>query len=385
MKSFIKTFQSILLVICFTSYSQFTIPFTMKYEDYKYTPNSLINLRYLNGISGKIIKNFISYYIQIALGNPGQISTVKLSSLFQGICIATKDNHKDGFDQSISSSNKLLLPYITNRQGTGSIVSDTLQIQSLGLSIDNFPFFLMNYPFYSVNRFVGFLGLAYKQEEDTSENLKGTFDFFNYLPHINTQYRRLIGFKTVDALNGYMLMGQLPDEIGLNPKHYKACSVVVNEFEKHNWSCKVDAVYFDDYDFYKADVLINIILGGNIIGISQKLYLIMRDKYFKEEFANNTCFFDELDEHSYPLFIQIICKRNYNIDKEGTISLVFGKWTLKLQFRKLFNLIDEMYYFAIMGHSGKDKNWFISPSVLTNYYVFFDKDNNHIGFYHSLE
>lgn len=315
--------------------------------------------------------------INVSIGTPPQPFELKLSSLFQGVFIVDfKTDSAHGFNSELSSSYKSRESK-TISYGTGTLSTDIFTLTD-GETIYNFPFMLFSEPKFRHNeRYSGILGLAYDLEEKYQESKEGMYDFFSFFKNTSGQHRKLIGIKS-DKDEGIMYIGDYPIEIKNNKKIYKTCPLTTPK-KNHSWRCNLNAIYFEDNDLIQLDTPADFIIGGNIIGVNQNTFYTIKDKLFSTAIMNNLCHIDKDDE----IYIQIVCKSEFDKSSLGVISLVFGKWTFKLETKHLFYELEGNQYFILLTEKFDLDHWYVPPSMLFGIYIFFDKDNNELGFYRS--
>lgn len=322
------------------------------------------------------------YFIQISMGNPSKEYKLKLSTLFQGISLIDIRRNRKGYNSTTSITFKPIKENHTNFLGWGVISADTLRINETEIEINDVPFLLVKKTHYATTLYSGLFGLAYDTEDASEDNAKSTFDFIGNLPKLKDSYSPLIGLKCINESDGVMSIGELPEEIHYNIKLYHKCPLLSIK-NQHSWSCRLNAIYFKDLYLYQINSKIDFTLGGSSMVVPKDLYEIMVERYFKTEFENETCRYNEDEaEYFFTRFVQIVCNKNYDTQRIGLIAFVFGKWTLKISSEKLFYYSKQSHYFSIVFDKDGDNYLVFSSILLSDYYIFFDKQNKHLGFYH---
>lgn len=368
---------SLIIVLCIYICLGIEIPIQFIDSDANNVENTLIVGRSLGEKQTLLTKKIRLFTINVELGTPPQLFRLKLSTLFQGVFIVNIKQNTQGFSSKASSSFQEI-KRIINDYGVGLIATDSFTISEIG-TINIFPFILFDDPKFSHNeRYSGILGLAYQMDPKYEESSQGFYDLFTFFENTEGRHRQLLGIRTNNVDEGIMYIGDYPAEIKQNKKKYKRCPITSSD-KVHSWRCNINAVYFDDNELMAVNLPVDFILGGNIIGVNNKVYEAIKDKYFAKAIQENLCYLDRDDEP----YVQIVCFPGFDRSSLGVLSLVFGKWALKLPMHHLFYKLHGLFYFIILTEEFDINYWFISPTMLYGIYIFLDKDNKELGFYDS--
>ena len=218
--------------------------------------------------------NFHSITITLGIGSPPQYFTFYFSTILQKLYIADGSNFPDGFDPSKSSSFRdesriITLPY-AGYNSKGKYCFDTIQM-SIGLNVKDYPFVLITEGLinYKNKGTIGFEYLTRSKAEDEYSFMKR----LKKLGIINKEifYIDSTGEKPRLILGGSPLITQLQERRG---KKCKLINVMENSLTNNPlWQCNLNAIYFDDDDFYPVKKRITFSIGGNVICVGQVFFV----------------------------------------------------------------------------------------------------------------
>ena len=266
----------------------------------------------------------------LALGTPPQQFNFYISTILSKLYIIQKNKEvKNAYDSKSSSTfqcsnyETIRLPYFgSNIKGIEE--KDTLTLFS-NLKLNSFPFMLITegYPGYYYN---GTIGLPYQEKEDKDYSLL-------YQLSINglIDYQVFYIKRTGDKLN--FIIGEYPL---LFKQHYKECQLMKRtkdgELNK-KWMCNLHSIFFDNYKMFYIDEPISFSIGGNIFCVSKEFYEYIVMNFFEKAIANNQC-----EERYERTDKSIYCENSFFLKQ--TISLILGKWTLKIKMDNFWIITD---------------------------------------------
>ena len=307
----------------------------------------------------------------LALGTPPQQFNFYISTILSKLYIIQKNKEvKNAYDSKSSSTfqcsnyETIRLPYFGfNIKGIEG--KDTLTLFS-NLKINSFPFMLITegHPGYYYN---GTIGLPYQEKEDKDYSLL-------YQLSINglIDYQVFYIKRTGDKLN--FIIGEYPL---LFKQHYKECQLMKRtkdgELNK-KWMCNLHSIFFDNYKMFYIDEPISFSIGGNIFCVSKEFYEYIVMNFFEKAIANNQC-----EERYERTDKSIYCENSFFLKQ--TISLILGKWTLKIKMDNFWIITDvHDKLFSLSECKRQNINWSIGYSLLGTNLLVFDKQKDKLGF-----
>lgn len=138
----------------------------------------------------------------------------------------------------------------------------------------------------------------------------------------------------------------------------------------------LNAVYFSDNKLFPVNQIVNVSMGENAVMVSQTFFNELIENYFKEDINSKKCYLSK-----FGMLTGVCCEKDYDENKIGVISFVFGKWTLKLESNSLFRYDKREIKCLRMIMQKNMQAWYFSPSALMNYYTFFNMDTQMVAFY----
>lgn len=102
-------------------------------------------------------------------------------------------------------------------------------------------------------------------------------------------------------------------------------------------------------------------------------------KFFLGAFEHGDCR-ESIEDTSHSIW----CRENFNADYIGEISLIFGKWNIKLKGEQLWirrpNSREKC--FRLLYYYENKFTWSINYTILENRYIMiFDRENDKLGLY----
>lgn len=359
----------VLVIICFDCLNNqiIELPFDKIIANdsptYNYKLNLVQNLQF-----PLIINDNSCYLIRVQIGSEEQGMKLKLTTTRSGLFLMSNLDLERDFRYRESISYKLIKEKNINNE-PGIIITDTLKISKTDITINNYYMFLIEDKSVLSNYYEGFLGFGLV-DNNSSNKLK---DLASVLFEQNLIVFQKISMTHLSNDSGVLTIGDLPSEISENKKKYKTCSIG-NEKE---WKCLLKSIYFEDGTIFPIDSQLNIALGGNIFHVDKGFFDFFINKYFDNDITQGRCRVSMQGG-----FDTLCCQKEYNTNNLFNLSLVIGKWNIKLKIKDLFYDFDEDYtekmcLFIVQ----KSNEWFISPSIMKKYTVVLDKDGYKIGFY----
>ena len=324
---------------------------------------------------------FHSITITLGIGSPPQYFTFYFSTILQKLYIADGSNFPDGFDPSKSSSFRdesriITLPY-AGYNSKGKYCFDTIQM-SIGLNVKDYPFVLITEGLinYKNKGTIGFEYLTRSKAEDE-------YSFMKRLKNIGMINKEIFyidstGEKPRLILGGSPLITQLQERRG---KKCKLINVMENSLTNNPlWQCNLNAIYFDDDDFYPVKKRITFSIGGNVICVDQVFFVYLKMHHFQNELNSGNCWEETSNSNSL-----IICRSSYTIKSMKQISIMIGKWNLKYNVNDLFSSYSytSKYFEISYCHSNLETpfEWSIGYKHLKNLTIVFDKESGYVALY----
>lgn len=306
--------------------------------------------------------------IVLALGTPPQQFNFYISTILFKLYIIQKSKAINNAYDSKSSSTFQCLNYETIRLANfGSNIKgikgkDTLTLFS-NLKINSFPFMLITegQPGYYYN---GTIGFPYQEKEYSllyQLSINGIID-----------YQVFYIKRTEDKLK--LIIGEYPL---LFIRHYRECQLMKRtKFGELNkkWECNLHSIFFENNKMFYIDEPLSFSIGGKIFCVSKEFYEYIVIHFFEKAIANNQC-----EESSNNIDNKIYCEQSFFLKQ--TISLIFGKWTLKIKMDNFWVITDvHDKLFSVSKCKKHNINWSIGYSLLGTNILVFDKQKDKLGF-----
>ena len=322
-----------------------------------------------------------SLSIKLGIGSPPQYLGFYFSTILQRVYIAGSSKFPDGFDPSKSSSfhsnsEVVLFPY-AGYNSKGKYCNENIQIRN-GLNINDFPFLLIQEGTfnYKDKGTIGFEYLTRNKEEDD-------YSFMRRLKYIGMIYKDMFYIDTRGE-NPKLILGGAPYITIFQERRGKKCkliNLIENNLSNNPlWQCNLNAIYFDDKDFYPLKKRITFSIGGNIICVDKAFFVYLKMHYFQTQLETGECW--EENNKSNNL---IICRSTFTFKYLKKISIMIGKWNLKYNTNELFsNYTYTTKYFEISYcHPNLEIpfEWSIGYKHLKDYIIFFDKESGYVTLY----
>jgi len=279
----------------------------------------------------------------------------------------------------------------------GEVVYDDFHINSMGISLRNFPFIQA----IELNK-KNYLDLPEGKLALSNVNKYGKkFSFLNSLVKSGKISRKLFaldfesGTSDEKKEEGKIYFGELPDKIKKLQKEqqFGLCNSTTNEDLddefRDGWTCEMTHLYFnqqkklvnltDAFEIKNARVIFD--SSYEFIGASKNLYDMIYLNYIKQNFKG-LCRKSEKNEEIY-----FIC----NLDKESlekaeSLFFILQGFVLELSASDLFVQLDENhnYLFAIKFFDADEKDskiLLLGHLFLKNFITIFDAEKDQVSFY----
>lgn len=315
--------------------------------------------------------------ITLSLGEPPQTFEFLITTFSSKTYVISKDN---GYNCSLSSTCKdkgteISLKFIGN-DVKGQLMSDVLRFNKIKIS--NFHFVLISKGTYGYI-YKGMIGLDYlARENDRDIKNPIPYSFLSTLYTTGRIYKQMFSFGKIGK-STKLLLGDYPTQ-KLNFKNFRSCHLFnKNSEDKYEniWKCKLNKIYFDDYEVYSVEDYIAFGLSGNVLSVNEEFFKYLVNKYFDEPIKKGNC-----SVNTEFLTKQIWCKANFNTKYIGTINLIIGKWTLKLDSSKLWVNLPKFGQkaFSVVFYVEKKYNWAIHYELIKDkFFMTFDREKDLFG------
>lgn len=162
-----------------------------------------------------------------------------------------------------------------------------------------------------------------------------------------------------------------------NTKLFKYCEL---ELEAKNYKCKFDSIYFKyyngEYFRYSEGGTFSFDVRPNAIYAPKKFMDQIERTYFKELIAKKMCTVEMTN------FKYIYCEKEFDYMEDPTvhnITIVFGKYSIKLTKKELFLEFEDKVFFLIVYNS-EDPGWTLGFPFFKKFTTIFDLKDNIVGF-----
>lgn len=316
--------------------------------------------------------------INLLIGTPPQKIRVKLSTAICGLWILDKSVFGHGFEVLSSETYEKM-----NQEGKidftkGIIAKDMMNFCHVNSS-DKIPFLLVQ-EFSDEAKipktFDGLIGLGYKCRSMSKTNV----NVISYFINQNKNKRDIFTFKLNSAtLKGRFFLGSISKEINVKSKLYR--TIPVNQLNDNgHWEVNLHSVYFDDGTLMKVNSPLSIGIGGAALGVNSEVFAYFVFTYFKEAIEKGIC---KLEKNQV---YEIFCDEDFDGNFIGTLSLVVGKWNIKISpsimFKKVEGKNGKNKWFSIVYYEGHKGQFYLSQTMLEGInIVVYNKEENYLGIF----
>ena len=328
--------------------------------------------------------NFVNI-LSVKLGEPFQQLSLKISTSFCGLYVLDKITFNRGYSLNQSSTGKKVSEKGQLNDMSGEIIADFLKIsQNPSLLIS---FLLIRSLKAQFTDYDGAIGIGTNCNSPYNiEKKQYSFDLLSIIQKIYENSHQVFSL-TIDS-NGITILdlGNYPFKIQTLSKsfYYKRIPLSINP-RTNSWEVKLAGVYLENNSFLKVNQNIAIGTSGAFIAVDQQFFSFFIWNFFlnhdSELSFNNNCF-----QTNGNYVQEIYCNENYDISQIGTISLVIGKHTIKIESDKLFYEVKRngrlQRFFSIVHYPTNDK-WYISQKLIYDATVVYDNKRKEIGLLYS--
>lgn len=327
--------------------------------------------------------NFVNI-LSVKLGEPFQQLSLKISTSFCGLYVIDKSTFNHGYSLTQSSTGKKVVEKGKLNDMSGEIITDILKIsQNPSLLIS---FLLVRSLKTQFTDYDGAIGLG--TNCNSQYNIEKNQYSFDLLSIIAKKYEdsHQVFSLTIDSDITIMDLGSYPFKIQTLSKsfYYKRIPLSINPIT-NSWEVKLAGVYLENNSFLKVNQNIAIGTSGAFLAVDQNFFSFMIWNFFlnsdSELSFNNNCF-----QTNSNYVQEIYCNENYDTSQIGTISLVIGKHTIKMESNKLFYEVKRngltQRFFSVVHYQTNDK-WYISQKLISDATVVYDGERKEIGLLYS--
>lgn len=318
--------------------------------------------------------HFLHFLVQAKIGEPEQILKLKLSTAFCGLYVFNKDFFETGYSFHDSSTFHSTSYTDSISNVSGHVVQDTFQFSTYNLLA--YKFLFINKGPVEKKTYDGALGFGYNC--DKTDSLISSDVLIDLLKESAT-YIKVFWYRLNRDLTGLFSPGAYPKQVLDDPKHYKTINLLDNQ-KSSQWVFNVYLIYFDDGETFFAKAPFSFGIDGNFFSVCQNFFEWLMDKYFKEETSNGIC------QISSGEIVELYCNSDYDYRTKlpAIISIVVGKWSLKIKTEELFKIANKnsitKLWFGILYYPKKDQ-YYISQSLLGPSITVYDREKKQIGVY----
>lgn len=358
-------------IILHHSVSSLEFPVTIAQNQYK---NGLSLISFAEKLIESLLENNTRHLIQVKLGEPAQDLMLKISSAICGIWVFNRDRFNRGFNMSASETLTKTKIKENVDDYHGFLVQDTVEFwfynvkQVMFLVVDDVA---------GQNKrqtYDGLIGFGYQCKSKS----KGNIDLLNIFAKSKGK-RNVMSFTLDDETGkGKFYAGEIYGIINIKSKHYRTVRLDMWNYNGH-WEVPFHSIYFDNLNVYRINDKLSIGFGGTYFSVKDKFFNYIETNYFEIDIENGIC----STLHRKDGY-QIVCHKDYNPNKLGTLSFIIDKWNFKIPPEKLFydtKINGETKKWCAIVHYPMYNEYYISQKLFKNSSVVYDKENNVIGIY----
>ena len=316
--------------------------------------------------------------VTMSLGTPPQTFEFLITTYSSKVYISKKD----GFDcsQSLTCEDlkmKILLRFISENT-YGVLTTDHIKIGSV--TVRGFKFvYIIDEDLQYIYK--GMLGLDYlnkNSDRDISSPVSYSFLSQLYTRGFIEKQMFFIGkFEGIPRI----VFGDYPAN-KLSYQKYHSCDLIKKDSRgEFNilWKCTLNAIYFEDNTIFSVNEPIAFGISSNYMSVTLPFYTYIKMKFFLGAFEHGDCR-ESIEDTSHSIW----CRESFNADYIGEISLIFGKWNIKLKGEQLWirrpNSREKC--FRLLYYYENKFTWSINYTILEDRYIMiFDRENDKLGVY----
>lgn len=339
-------------------------------------------------------KHKITPYLKLSIGNPPVELDFKISTKHSVLYI----NNDREYDSNNSNSYKSrretpIHPLINLDNDHYTIGKETIELFNIISSsvIDNnfkFPTFI------TTNVLIPSMAIVLVDEEMIIGNTLG----IGYLSPNNqdvSDYSFLYQLKanqfidkeviTIQAMKDTFLLevGELPSEAQTRKNKYKQCRLIPTTPQgdnNHLYQCNFDSFFFIDNTLFPMKCKVTWLITGKTILIPLDVFSFIINRYFLSAINNKECNLQGQSQVNQLLS----CNSSYQNENLETLSLIIGKWSIKLSFNELFilTITNENKFFIFQGDANPSLREAIEigVNVFKRQIAIFNKEDGVFGF-----
>lgn len=172
-------------------------------------------------------------------------------------------------------------------------------------------------------------------------------------------------------------MGGYPSKLNLKDLQYRTIPLKTDNTNGH-WEVDLHSVFFDDGEMINLNATLSIGIGGSAFGVNEDLMERIVGKYFADAIDKRKCVLVKEDVW------EVFCDLDYDINSFRKMSLIVGKWNLKLKpsmlFRKVKKNKENKYWFTVVCYKEFQGQFYLSQTLLSGINtVVYDRETNTIG------
>ena len=354
----------------------FNLLFNLLFISFSHGNNNFISL------SEELVEANLGYQrrqiIKLLIGNPPQKTQVKLSTAICGLCILDKNKFNHGFDLTQSSTFEAL--GITGKIdfARGTMSKDTMTFCGVESNV-KIPFLLVDlFLEKSIPKnYDGLLGFGFQCRSASIGNVNLLKMFQNGGNVSKDIFAYQFDSKTG---KGLFTLGGYPLNMKISNRHYRTAPLDIMNINGH-WEVNLHSIYFSNNDMIKVDSPLSIGIGGAVFGVNEDIFnYIIQSDYFTFAFQKGVCQLTKQDVW------EIYCDTSFDINSFGNLSLVIGKWTIKLKPNMLFAQVkknnETRYWFSVVYYKDHNGQFYLSQTLLDGFNtVVYDRETYSLGIY----
>lgn len=314
--------------------------------------------------------------IKLLVGTPAQSLKVKLSTAICGIWLLDKNTFHRGFDAKSSES--------FERMGIdgkvdfthGELAKENMHFAKVP-SNKKVPFLLVTkiddaskIP----QNYDGLLGFGFQCRSSSQGNINLIQYFIG-----SGKVRKDIFAYTLDSKSGkgMFTFGGYPNKLDQKNKHYRTIPLDKYNTNGH-WEVNLHSIFFENGMNLLVNAPLSIGIGGYALGVSRDVFDYLAGAFFYDDMNNRKCVMTKEDVW------EIFCDLDYDITKVGVISLVLGKWNLKIPPTMLFKKVKiektSRLWFTVVFYEQHQGQFYLSQALLGGINtVVYDREKYEIG------
>lgn len=312
---------------------------------------------------------------KLKVGTPYQEIQVKLSTSICGIWIFDSRIMGSGYNPEESLTFEDL--HVTGKVDyvRGKMIKDKIEFGYE--SQESIPFLLVEELTESkdTSDYSGLIGFGFQCKSKSIGNI----NLIKLLTGGLKNSKDLLCFSfNTESEYGILTIGRYTDNLDKKSKKYKETELDILTKSGH-WEVPLYAIYLDDGSFLSVKSNLSIGIGGSIFSVDQWFFEFMIRIKFQRFFDKKQC---KLQKNAV---WEIFCKENFDANKIGVVSIIIGKWNIKLYPSELFRTVkkgSETLKWCTIVYYEKYNKYYLSQTLLHGINtVVYNREDYKLGIY----